>query len=196
MEPALPDPSNGYEACAGEFMARRARSTVGVAIVRAWARTLPPGAAILDLGCGGGVPISRTLVDDGFKLWGVDASARMVAAFRQCFPGVPVANEAAEASGFFGRRFDAVIAWGLIFLLPAEAQAPLIGRIGAALRPGGRCLFTAPTEAASWPDALTGLSSVSLGDETYRSALADSGLELLGEFRDEGDNHYYDAVKR
>src|SRR6476620_10900651 len=49
------DRSNGYEGIAPQFLARRGsgRSTgIGVNEVRKWARTLPPGAAVIDLGCG------------------------------------------------------------------------------------------------------------------------------------------------
>ena len=46
------DPPNGYEAVATEFIAGRQRSGVGVTTVRAWERSLPQGATILDLGCG------------------------------------------------------------------------------------------------------------------------------------------------
>ena len=53
------DRSNGYEGIATEFLARRGsgRSTgIGVNEVRKWARTLPPGAAVIELGCGPGFP--------------------------------------------------------------------------------------------------------------------------------------------
>jgi 2-polyprenyl-3-methyl-5-hydroxy-6-metoxy-1,4-benzoquinol methylase len=52
------------------------RSRIGAATVRSWARSLPPGAAILDLGCGSGVPIAQALLADGFDVHGVDASPR------------------------------------------------------------------------------------------------------------------------
>jgi cyclopropane fatty-acyl-phospholipid synthase-like methyltransferase len=35
---------------------------------------LAPGAHVLDLGCGAGVPADRLLVDDGFEVTGVDIS--------------------------------------------------------------------------------------------------------------------------
>jgi cyclopropane fatty-acyl-phospholipid synthase-like methyltransferase len=79
-------------------------------------------ASILDLGCGTGVPISRTLIERGFNLYGVDASACMIAAFRDRFPSVPVEFAAAEDPDFFNRAFDGVVAWGLFFLLSADVQ--------------------------------------------------------------------------
>ena len=164
---------------------------IGVAEVLDWSRTLPRGASILDLGCGNGVPISQALINDGFSLYGVDASAKMIAAFRKRFPGALAECAAVEDSGFFGRTFDGVVAWGLLFLLTAELQEILIGRIGRALNRGGTFLFTAPLEAVTWPDALTGRESVSLGREGYKEIFHRQDLTLMGERFDEGNNHYY-----
>lgn len=188
------DPSNGYEAVASEFVRVR-NPRIGVATVRAWARSLPPGASILDLGCGDGVPIGIALMTDGFKLYGVDASLTLTAAFRRRLPHADVVCEAVEDSSFFRRTFDGVIAVGLMFLLSAEPQRSLIHKVAVALNPGGRFLFTAPVQVGTWDDALTGRESVSLGADEYEAALADAGLTLMGEHTDEGGNHYYDARK-
>jgi len=160
-----------------------------------WSKMLPPGATILDLGCGTGVPISQALIEREFNVYGVDASPSMVAAFRTRFPTVPVECAAVEDSDFFGRTFDGVIAWGLLFLLDAETQHTLIKKIANVLRGDGRLLFTAPSESCSWRDAMTGRISISLGHEPYRKALEDDGMSLVGTHRDEGDNHYYLAQK-
>ena len=63
MERCVPDMSNGYEEVATRHIAVRLNSGVGVATVREWADALPPGASILDLGCGHGVPISQALME-------------------------------------------------------------------------------------------------------------------------------------
>ena len=191
----MPDPveaSNGYESCAEEFIAAR-DAFIGVGIVRNWVRRLPRGAGVLDLGCGHGVPVTQTLVEEGARAYGVDASPSLVIAYHQRFPGCPVACESVEESDFFGRAFDAVIASGLMFLLRPDAQAALIRRAAAALVPGGSFLFTAPAQLAAWADVLTGRESRSLGAEAYRSALAGAGLTLVAEHDDEGGNHYYEA---
>lgn len=190
------DPSNVYEAVASEFMARRDRSRIGAATVRAWARSLEPGTGILDLGCGHGGPVAAALLDDGFAVYGIDSSPTLVGAFRSRFPHAHVACEAVEDSNFFDRKFDATIAIGLMFLLPADVQGNLIGRVARALNPGGRFLFTSPAEACSWNDVLTGQPSLSLGAGTYEDLLSTAGLALVEEHRDEGDNHYYSSRKR
>ena len=188
------DRSNGYEAVAGEFMARR--GGVGAGTVRRWASALVPGAAVLDLGCGHGVPITQVLMDEGFGVHGIDASPTLIAAFRDRFPAVPAECAAVEESAFFGRTFDGVVAWGLIFLLPADTQTALVRKVTRILNRGGRFLFTSPQAACTWPDAQTGQPSISLGSEVYRRILATVGLEHVGEASDEGDNHYHFAHKR
>src|SRR3982751_4068736 len=119
----MTDRSNGYEGVAAEFLAgrRRAPSTAsGTREVREWARTLPRGAAVIDLGCGSGLPITKVLVSEGLNVYAIDAAPSLVEAFRHNLPETPVACESVEDSSFFNRRFDGVLAWGLMFLRSEE----------------------------------------------------------------------------
>jgi 2-polyprenyl-3-methyl-5-hydroxy-6-metoxy-1,4-benzoquinol methylase len=191
------DKSNGYENIAHQYIEVRGQTLngMGASIVRSWAQTLPTGATVLDLGCGSGIPISKVLVEEGLSVYGIDASATMVNAFQHNFPMAPVACESAEDSLFFERTFDAIICWGLLFLLSKATQAKVIQKAADALQPGGRFLFTAPYQEISWEDVLTRQLSLSLGAENYTSLLSTSGLYLLEELEDEGENHYYHAIK-
>ena len=188
------DRSEGWDAVAEHFIA--VRSDVGAALVRSWARDkLPPSSAIVDVGCGSGVPIAQALIEDGFTVAGIDASPRLIAAFARRFPDAQHACEAAQDSRFFGRSFDAAIAIGLLFLLSAEDQRAVIAGVAKALRPGGRLLFSAPREACEWQDLLTGRRSLSLGEAGYARVLEESGLRLVDRYTDEGANHYFEAAK-
>ena len=186
------DKSNGYDAIAHSFAQVRLPS-LGPPIIREWARGLEPGAVILDIGCGNGVPISETLLQEGFNIYGVDASESLVQEFRNRFPAAAVECNAVEYSHFFDRNFDAVVAWGLMFLLSADTQRKLIGKVARVLNPRGRFLFTSPHEVCSWQDGMTGLGSLSLGYEAYELALRENGLTLVGNMVDEGENYYYFA---
>ena len=192
-----PDKSNGYEAVAAAFIAGRGSDILetGASDVADWSRCLPSGATVLDLGCGTGVPISQALLERGFRVYGVDASPTMVAAFRARFPTVPVECGAVEESDFFDRTFDAVVARGLFFLLDAEGQGRLVAKVAGVLPRGGKFLFTAPSERGSWADAMTGRTSISLGYQSYRNALEAEGMSLVGTSRDSAHNHYYFAQK-
>lgn len=192
-ETAPSDPSNGYDAIADLF--RDVRSSSGRALVQTWASAFPPGAEILDLGAGTGEPITSALVEAGVRVSAIDAAPAMVALFRERFPDIPIACEPAENSDFFKRTFDAVLSVGLIFLLPAPAQIALLKRVSGALKPGGRFLFSAPIETGTWADRLTNLTSQSLGQEAYTTALIAAGFNRIESLHDEGGSHYYEAFK-
>jgi 2-polyprenyl-3-methyl-5-hydroxy-6-metoxy-1,4-benzoquinol methylase len=164
---------------AAEFLTHRGsgRSTgIGVHEVREWARTLPNGATVIDLGCGAGFPITEVLVAEGLDVFALDAAPSFVQAFRRKSSKRGVACEAVQNSTFFGRTFDGVLAWGLIYLLSAEDQRRLLQRVAEILAPGGRLLFTSTAEGSVWNDAMTGLESRSLGTEEYRRQLSAVGL--------------------
>jgi hypothetical protein len=93
-------------------------------LVRGWAQAIPRGSSILNLGSDDRIPISRVLTDEGFTMYGVDASE-------------------VEDSPFFNRTFDGVIALGVMSLLPPPVQSAVIGNVARALRRGGKFLFTA-----------------------------------------------------
>jgi len=80
--------------------------------------------------------------------------------------------------------------------LPAEKQRQLIGRVGNALKPDGRFLFSAPRQSCTWRDMLTGEPSLSLGEQTYRLALDEAGMTISACFTDEGESNYFDAVRK
>jgi SAM-dependent methyltransferase len=193
------DRTNGYEAVSEEFLAGRGSRSpstgIGVREVRKWARTLPHSCSVIDLGCRPGFPITVVLVEEGLRVFGVDAAPSFVAAFQRNLPGTPIICEAVEESRLFDRTFDAVLAWGLMFLLNSESQHRLIQRFAEILIPGGRLLFTSTSKPAVWTDGMTGMESFSLGAEEYRKLLGAVGISVADEYEDEGENHYFDAFK-
>jgi hypothetical protein len=82
-----------------------------------------------------------------------------------------------------------------MFLLKAEEQHRLIRRFAEILVPGGRLLFTSTVKPAVWNDAMTGLESISLGADEYKALLGTSGISVVGEYEDVGENHYFDCFK-
>jgi cyclopropane fatty-acyl-phospholipid synthase-like methyltransferase len=194
------DRSNGYESVSAEFLAHRGNSrtrsnAIGVKEVRNWARTLKPGSSVIDLGCGPGFPLTVVLVQEGLQVFGVDAAPSFVSAFQRNLPGTPIACESVLESSFFDRTFDAVLSIGLMFLLKAEEQHRLIRRFADILVPGGRLLFTSTVEPHVWNDVMTGMESISLGVEEYVRQLSAVGISVKSEYEDEGQNHYFDALK-
>lgn len=172
-----------------------ARTGIGAPELERWARQhLRAGGRVLDLGCGTGFPVSWVLSKHEVEVFAIDSSPRMVAAFRERLPQLTVRCDDVFESDLYARAFDAVVMIGLVFLFDSEQQEALIGRAARALKPGGRLLFTAPTQRARWVDALTGETNRSLGYTRYKAIIEASGLRIGGSFRDAGGNHHFDTV--
>ena len=186
------DVSSGYEEIAADYMAVRS-STCGRDLIRQWAATMPIGSRVLDVGAGFGEPLTSVLVDCKLCVSAIDASPTMVDAFQQRFPDIEIACETAQESHFFGKKFDAIMAVGLIFLLPLDQQDRLIRRLADALKPDGRLLFSSPFQRCEWIDVLTGQLSQSPGADVYHRILSECGFQQITNLTDEGGSYYYDA---
>jgi cyclopropane fatty-acyl-phospholipid synthase-like methyltransferase len=187
--------ASAYETHALEFLDARERSQTGADIVARWSRELPPGADVIEIACGGGYPVSRVLLESGVNLWAIDASATLIERFRSRFPGVPTQCSSALESDYFGRKFAAAIAIGLLFLLEESEQVAFLHRVSEILLPGGRFLFSAPIEIGRWRDTCTGHECRSLGRVRYVQTLQDAGFCLVGTHVDAGRNNHYDVCK-
>jgi SAM-dependent methyltransferase len=191
------DASNGWEACAEEFIrgTREPHVAVGVREITEWVDRLPALCTVLDLACGPGGPRSEPLHTRG-TVYAIDASRSLAHAYQERFPTAHVVCEPAEGSTLFDRRFDGILAWGLLFLLTERTQEAVIRRVAQALEPGGSFLFTAPWQRVTWADNSTGRASLSLGRDRYRELLDAAGLSCVREYEDEGGNHYYESSRR
>ena len=187
------DKSNGYEQIATEFMKIR-QPHIGADVVREWAQAFSANSEILELGCGHGC-VTEVLIEQGLKLYAIDASPTLLSTFRERFPSVETECATVEESDYFNRTFAGVVAWGLIFLLAEDDQRKVLSKIAKALKPGGRLLFTAPSETAKWVDSMTNLESHSLGKMEYELLLHELGFSLESGQTDSGGNHYYMATK-
>ncbi|MPY90988.1 MAG: methyltransferase domain-containing protein [Luteitalea sp.] len=115
----------------------RRRPSTGPTVVRRWATGCGPVPLSSTSDVGAGFRSRRRCSKEGFTIYGVDASATLIAKFRERFPGVPLECSPVEESLFFSRSFDAAVAWGLMFLLPVDTQRNLIGKVARALNPNG-----------------------------------------------------------
>lgn len=108
--------------------------------------TLPPGAAVLELGCGTGVPLARELAPR-FAVTGVDISARHVDLARMNVPAATFVQADMAALAFPPEMFDAVAAFYSIIHLPRHEHPALLRNVARWLRPGG--LFVATMGATA-----------------------------------------------
>jgi SAM-dependent methyltransferase len=147
---------------------------------------LPVSGAVLDLGCGCGVPVARFLADAGHHVTGVDISDVQIERARRLVPAGTFVRADATRLDLPSTSFDAVVCLYALIHMPLADQPRLIGRIATWLRPGGWLLTTAGNGA--W----TGTEDNWLGGPatmwwshadaaTYRSWLQQAGLTITAE---------------
>jgi 2-polyprenyl-3-methyl-5-hydroxy-6-metoxy-1,4-benzoquinol methylase len=101
---------------------------------------LQPGARVLDLGCGAGVPTSKLLADAGFAVTGVDIAEVQIERARSLVPNATFIQadlarwDAAPAS------FDAVVCLYTLIHVPLQDQRELVPRLHEWLVTGGYLL--------------------------------------------------------
>lgn len=106
------------------------------------ARDLPPGAKMLDLGCGAGVPATRWLSERGFSVTGVDLSSRQLDLARRFAPGATFIKSDMTELDFPPDSFDAVVALHSIIHVPRQDHPRLLAGIYRWLKRGGLFLAT------------------------------------------------------
>ena len=184
-----------YEKHAHSFLQCRDVSRVGIQVASRWACSLEHGSNVIEIACGGGMPVTKVLVDAGLKVWAIDSSPTLIAVFKERFPDIPAKCDTVLNSDYFRRKYDAAISVGLIFLLSESDQLKMLKRVSEILYPGARFIFTAPIEVGTWADVNTGHTCRSLGQCAYERALEQSGFRVLDRYEDSGMNNYYDAEK-
>lgn len=127
------------------------------ALYRTWAERLDTQllaeSRVVDLGCGCGVPMSRTLVECGHRVTGVDFSEVQIARARRLVPGAVFMCEDLTTVRFEQGSVDAVVCLYSIIHVPVVEHASLLRRVGSWLRPGGVLLLTAGVDAWTGSEA-------------------------------------------
>lgn len=178
-----------YERHARAFDRDRSRTLAERGWLDAFLVHVSPGGVVLDLGCGGGEPIARYIVDQGFDVAGVDTSPTLLGLCQARLPdGEWLVGDMRRLA--LGRRFDGVVAWDSFFHLAPDDQRSMFARIADHARDGAPLLFTSGTEAGVSMGAYRGepLYHVSLDESEYGILLADHGFGVVTHTADDPDS--------
>ena len=123
--------------------------------------TILPGAAVLDIGCGGGLDlfVASKLVGENGRVYGIDLTEDMVVRARENLTLAGVANFEikkvdAETIPYDDLFFDVVISNGVINL--SLHKKSLFKEINRVLKRGGRLQFADVVLDKDLPDSLAG----------------------------------------
>lgn len=187
MEPAN-DPNvdykalvqQGYDLCAAAYDEARQRETNPE--LELLTDRLEDRAAVLDVGCGAGVPIAQSLAQR-FIVTGMDISGEMISRARMNVPTGRFIHRGIMSVDFPQSHFDAAVAFYSIFHLPREEHGELLRRIYRWLKPGGYLLATvnAFREDPYTEDDFFGVTMYwsNYGLEDYQEILTGIGFDLL-----------------
>ncbi|HEY3258849.1 MAG TPA: class I SAM-dependent methyltransferase [Pseudonocardiaceae bacterium] len=98
---------------------------------------LPPGARILDLGCGSGLPTAVQLAEAGFEVVGTDESGRMLELARKRVPNATFLQRDMRDVGPDLGTFDAVVSFFSLIMLPRADVEKVLAEVRERLTDDG-----------------------------------------------------------
>ena len=144
---------------------------------------LDDGAAVLDLGCGPGVPSTKRLAER-FAVVGVDLSERQLALARKNVPAASFVCADFANLDFPNESFGGVVALYSLTHVPREDHAALFQKIARWLQPGGVFLATLSVDGGEdWVGDFIGVTMFfSCYDaNTSRRLIREAGFEVLSD---------------
>lgn len=159
---------------------RRAGGWIDKPCIERFRSFLPRGAAVLDLGCGGGAPVALHMVANGFRVTGVDSSPTLVSLCRTRMPDQEwIVGDMRSLA--LGRRFQGILAWDSFFHLRHQDQQTMFKIFALHAAPAAILIFNAGFDHGEAVGSYHGdpLYHASLDASEYQALLADAGFELI-----------------
>jgi SAM-dependent methyltransferase len=145
------------------------------------AALLRPGARVLDLGCGAGLPATRELTARGLRVIGVDFSAVQLRRARRLVPAARLVQADMAALWLREASLAAVVSFYALIHVPLADQQALFPRIRTWLCPGGYLLGI--VGAQRWTGTEQYLGAEMFWDHadaaTYLRWLEETGMTVL-----------------
>ena len=93
--------------------------------IREFMSLLPKNGKILDVGCGAGIPIAKTLADSGFEVTGIDISEKMLELARRNVPNATFLKMDMSHLEFVDESFDGIAAFYSLIHVPREKHGKI-----------------------------------------------------------------------
>jgi SAM-dependent methyltransferase len=138
------------------------------------------GAPILDLGCGGGEPIARYLIECGHAITGVDSSPSLIETGAARFPAHRwIVGDMRRLT--LGARFGGILAWDSFFHLAPDDQRAMFPIFRAHAASGAALMFTGGPREGEAIGSYQGepLYHASLDPTEYGMLLRANGFEIV-----------------
>ncbi len=123
---------------------------------------------LLDLGCGAGIPVGRSFIDNGWNVSGVDFSSKMLELAAKHVPEMETVCSDICSVEYRAAEFDAISLIYSIFHIPSDQHADLFNNLYRWLKPNGMALFTYATQEYTGSEEFSGYKEF-LGQQLYYS---------------------------
>lgn len=149
---------------------------------------IPAGGRILDVGCGGGIPVARYFLDHGHPVSGIDTSPPLIDLCRSRFPASQW-RVADMRTLDLDCAFDGLIAWDSFFHLTCGDQRRMFRIFRRHANPGAALIFTSgPDHGEAIGTFLEQpLYHASLSREAYRLLLEEQGFRVVQQVVEDPD---------
>ncbi|TFH06699.1 MAG: class I SAM-dependent methyltransferase, partial [Candidatus Thorarchaeota archaeon] len=110
---------------------------------------LPNDAVVLDIGCGGGVPVLKTLADKGYTVKGIDFSKSMLELARKNVPSAELIHGDVMKTDFEAEFLDGIISTYAVIHIHRSHHPALYLKIYSWLKLGGVMLVSTSRDESS-----------------------------------------------
>lgn len=188
-----------HENCRGQAYVERVLSYVDRILCG-----LPAGARVLDLGWGTGNPIALHIARKGYRVVGVDQSAKMLEIAKGVLPEAEFIH-ADMVSVELKDRFAAAVAWDSVFHVERKYHAGIYRKLSSCMERGARLLLSVGGTDARYvsSDEAEGFTSEMFGQTFFysgyspcvaRGLLEDAGFRIETWEVDDPSSHGHIAV--
>lgn len=187
-----------YDKIAAWWNEHHKESSYGAAQLERALSMAAKGGRALDVGCGSGGRLIRSLEARGFEVTGLDASEKMIALAQENHPSAHFIHD--DICNWESREtFDFILAWDSLFHLPLNMQQPVLSKLCQRLSKGGVMIHTFGDDTGEHKDRWRGQDFYysSIGVQQNIEILHDHHLSILHLERDQyPERHIYMISKK